>query len=131
MFLSLWQAEELRASEADSSAQLSSLEALLAESRDHTHQLEAELSAAEEKQLALEQSRAVLESVGAERLATITLLQSEVEAARVREEQVKVMADKLATLEKLLLTLQEEVAGSLLMCVTECESPLCQYYLLK
>lgn len=116
MFLSLWQAEELRASEADSSAQLSSLEALLAESRDHTHQLEAELTAAEEKQLALEQSRAVLESVGAERLVTITLLQSEVEAARVREEQVKVMADKLATLEKLLLTLQEEVPGSLLMC---------------
>ena len=60
----------------------------------------------------MEQSRGVLESVGAERLATITLLQSEVEAGRVRGEQVKIMADKLATLEKLLLMLQEEVVLS-------------------
>ena len=57
----------------------------------------------------MEQSRAVLESVGAERLATITLLQSEVESGRVRGEQVRVMREKLGTLEELLMNLQEEV----------------------
>ena len=103
------QIDLLRATNAEITSKLSSLEALLAENDDRRHHLQDELAAAEEKQLALEQSRAVLESVGAERLATITLLQSEVEAGRVREEQVGVMAEKLSTLEQLLRTLQEEV----------------------
>lgn len=62
-----------------------------------------------EKQLALEQSRSVLESVGAERLGLITSLQSEVEAGRVREGQMAEMREKLATLEQLLCSLQDEV----------------------
>ena len=94
---------------AEYAEKLASLESLLSETRNHAHQLEAELAEAEERQLAMEQSRAVLESVGAERLATITLLQSEVESGRVRGEQVRVMREKLGTLEELLMNLQEEV----------------------
>ena len=95
----------------ESESKTRSLEALLSESRDHSQRLEAELTTAEEKQLALEQSRAVLESVGAERLTSITSLQAEVEVGRVREGQVREMREKLSTLERLLHSLQDEVRG--------------------
>lgn len=103
------QLAQLQDSVAESDSRVQSLEAVLAESRQHSQHLEEELTAAEEKQIALEQSRSVLESVGAERLGLITSLQSEVEAGRVREGQMAEMREKLATLEQLLCSLQDEV----------------------
>ena len=100
----------LQASLTQSEGKIGSLEAALTTSREHSQRLEEQLSAAEEKQLALEQSRGVLESVGAERLSTITALQSEVEAGRVRERLVQEMKEQLSALEQLLRALQDEVS---------------------
>lgn len=71
--------------------------------------MEAELAADEEKQLSLEQSKAILESVGAERLSEITELQSQLEEMRVRDGLVRELKEQLASLEEQLRRLEEEV----------------------
>lgn len=115
MYLLSPQLAQLQDSVAESGTKVESLEAVLAKKQERSQHLEEELTAAEEKQLALEQSRSVLESVGAERLALITSLQSEVEGGRVREVQMGEMREKLATLEQLLCSLQDEVRVDCMM----------------
>ena len=68
------------------------------------------MAAAEEKQLSLEQSKTILESVGAERLSDITELQSQLEEMRVRDSLVRELKEQLACLEEQLHRLEEEVS---------------------
>ena len=104
------QLAKVQESLAVSEDRVNSLQSALSTSREKVAGLEEQLASAEEKQLSMEQSKELLERVGAERLAAITALQSEVEGGRAREGLVGELKEQLSSLEQLLHSLQEEVS---------------------
>ena len=81
----------------------------LSDAHDHINMLESQLATANDRLLEMEHSKAVVESASSERLAEITELQRRLEGNKVKEELVGELNGQIASLERQLVQLQEEV----------------------
>ena len=95
----------------DSDDKCSGIETELSEAHDHINMVESQLATANDRLLELEQSKAVVEAASSERLAEITELQRRLEGNEVKEDLVGELNGQVASLERQLAQLQEEVRG--------------------
>ena len=93
----------------DSEGKCTDIEKELSEAHHHINMVESQLATANDRLLELEQSKAVVEAASSERLSEITELQRRLEGNEMKENLVGELNGQVASLEKQLTTVQEEV----------------------